>query len=631
MKRGNILLILVMTLLVLPFASATVSLSVDGPTQSAFNVGDKISISGEISSTNAIEAMLKMTVKCGENEFPFPPVQVILDDGQEKSFPGELDVPEITALASMGTGCYVDAILSKDGTDLAYASSNDFDVTKILMGSFAIQEEKIQRGQDIVLSGIIERLDGTPIEGKADIYFIYDTERYFVKTVDVKAGKLSITYPSKSIVDGEYTIEVSVKDYDNEQMFKAAEFELTSTLNIFVETDSSDYKPEAIVKITGEATDVQQGKVVLTSAKIVMDNKEYVAKMNENSFSYDLILADNIKTGRHRITVSAKDEKGNSGLTFTDISITAIPTRLETEMMTGSYTPGETVVIRPMLYDQAYDLMQDYVNIQIITPKDEIAMAKSVRSGQKIEFQLPKYARPGEWAIRAEYGELEAENIINVEEVRSLLAQVTGNAVAILNEGNVKEKESIGLELTGDEGTFDFKSREKILPGESATIGLNTEAPSGIYTLAVKMPTGEEVFENVVIADGKPIKSANALLGILITLSLGMMLFMSVLPKVKSIHPKMHEEDYKKFGQRKEAADIKLKLAEMEAKKEFDDYKMRTLEEIRRTEDQDKTRRLQAIYSDKPWRKTAARQPVYKPAPKDNDGIGGAAGFFGGF
>jgi len=631
MKRGYLIgLTIILAILMLPIAMAEISF--DTLTQNEFNIGDSIKFSGSIESENTIEGFLILNINCEGNSKPLQlPIPVTLYANEEKKFPNQISMPEIEVKESMLGSCNIELQLKNEDEVLEQGNSETFRITKNLRGSFSIEQTLIQVGKEVSVSGIVQRMDGTPINGEAEVFFNDGKMSYPVPpTLEVVDGIFNFKDTINAIPAGEYTVEVIITDsYGNQQLFNAAKFTLTNQLTIVVDTNQYEYVPGQEVEIKAEVRNIMHEPVDLASAYVILNNQEFSAQTTNQEVSQTIILPKDIKSGKHTLTIKVKDALGNKGSINKDIFITPIATTLKNEFIVKSYKPSESVIMNIAVYDQASDLISDYVNIEIYDAKDNLVSTIKVLSGTSFEFFFPKYALPGEWTIKTQYWDLKQEEIFSVEVVKNFVASITGQVVTIVNEGNVRNEDPIKLNLQGEEGEFSVLSKEKIKPGESVNIDLNKNAPSGIYTLAISDTEGEEAFDSVVITDGKAVKNLNAIFSVLVFLLIGMIVFMTITMKKKKMTPKLSTGELKHLAKAKATEFSKRKNVDKEKNDAIEDYKKIALAEIKRTEDANK-RKMFMPKRETTWIRPKPRVEEPKEEKKDEP-MNGAAGFFGGF
>lgn len=627
MKRGY-LLIIMLILAALPSVMAT-TVNVNGPNQVKFNIGDIIEVSGKVYSDEEINGFLQTNLICDSHTKMLRPVVLNLNAGEDKDFPSEISIPEITATESMIGNCEVEIKILEGEDVLQSEVSDSFEITKSLRGSFTIENGLIQLGMPVKINGIIQRMDGTPLDGRAEVFFRYGDMRYSVKMLDIVDGKFFFEENINGMPTGAYFIDVEAKDGDdNEQSFEAAEFTLSNELSVAAETNRYEFLPGDEVEINAEVWNILQAPVELSSAYVKLGTQELAATIKDNKISHDLVLPEDIKSGKHTLSIVGRDSLGNKGVAYSDILIKPVATEIKQELNTENFKPGDMVNVKISVFDQASDLINDYIKVNIYNSKDNLMANKNVPSGQNVQFELPKYATPGEWQIASSFWDLEKESLFNVEKVKSLATSITGEVVTIRNEGNAENDEPIELTLNGEEGKFTVKSREKLEPGETVTINLNEEVPSGIYTMAVADAEGD--FGSVTVTEGKKVRSLDTIFSILVILLVGMIVFMGITMKKKKMTPKLSNGELHKLAKAKTSEFSQRKNVDKEKQEAINDFKKVTLEEIKRTEEANKKNRFMPR-KETTWIRPKPRVEEPPKEEKKDEPMNGAAGFFGGF
>ncbi len=281
----------------MPFALAEIN--IDGLDRSEYNFGDEIKISGYVQEDNAVSGYFELTLRCGSVEFKLPRTLVSLNSGERKNFPNQLKIPKITIPRSLEGSCDIRASLVSNNQEVDYGLSDSFMITDELIGSFNIDETRIQAGKSFTLTGEVFKLDNDPIEGSAEMYFNRGDESFLVDIISIKKGKLNYKYVPVSIPEGEYSIDVSVSDlYGNEFLFEdVASFTLMNELYVFAKTDSRIVDPGTRIKISGEATTVLQEGVDNANVEIIFGDEKYTTKIKDGKFEYELLIKEDVKSG----------------------------------------------------------------------------------------------------------------------------------------------------------------------------------------------------------------------------------------------------------------------------------------------------------------------------------------------
>jgi hypothetical protein len=524
--------------------------------------------------------------------------------------------------------CHVNVGLVEAGIENDYAVSKDFEISKGLKANFRIQEKNLQTGIPVVIKGTIARIDNTPLTGVAEVYNVFGGTRYLVSVVNVENGNFSFSYPTNNLPAGEYSIQVFARDmYGNEDTFEAASYIISDKLQLTADADKKDYLPGDEILLQGELRNVLNSLIKSAMAYVSVDGAESAVRITDGKFEHRIILPANIKSGEHAISISASDELGNSGAASVSFFIVPVATALKVDMDSLIVSPLKSIGLFPKLLDQANELIDAEIDLEIDDAKGNAVVEGKYASGKKIDYEIQQYAFPGDWEVAVKYGKLKAKSLFSVAEVKDIKVEISETRVLFTNTGNVKWKDNAEMILDGVNGVFTSMMTSNINPGETFAADLGKQAPTGGYTLDVKLPDRTETFYEFGIPDGKNVYNINIIYIIMLLLVVGLIVYeLTILIKRGSrMTPKLDHDDLRRLS-KKAVSSFDAKTAEnRERQKMVDDYKRMTLDEIKKTED-----KMKPLYPDRPWRRRVERKPI-TPQKKDEGNMGGAAGFFGAF
>ena len=101
MKRGVFVVILLIVFL-LPAVSATISLT--GPSEVQYNIGEQIEISGYIQETEDLSGQLQLSLLCSSKTYKLQATNIDISAGERVLF-SQLNIPTLTASSSMQGMC----------------------------------------------------------------------------------------------------------------------------------------------------------------------------------------------------------------------------------------------------------------------------------------------------------------------------------------------------------------------------------------------------------------------------------------------------------------------------------------------------------------------------------------------
>ena len=236
-----------------------------------------------------------------------------------------------------------------------------------------IGKQSYNLGDSIDISGYV--LENNAVEGilKMDlvcgesvpVYFnlinLMADDRYsFSQTIPVRKSMVGECYLSVKLTDSKNNV---VSERDSEKI------SISDKLNVAIKVNKFDFLPGELVSIDG-AVDASSGKIV-DKASVVFDfnGKRYNGEIDNNGlFNNSFNLADNIKSGEHRVIVYVEDPSGNTGNSEIRIKVASVITKIKINTNKIVFEPGEELVITPNVYDQADELVNGNVVLELVNP-----------------------------------------------------------------------------------------------------------------------------------------------------------------------------------------------------------------------------------------------------------------------
>jgi len=596
MKRG--ILILLTILILLPTVAASVS--VTGPSESKYNIGDNIDISGYVFQDEELTGFLQLTVICDNSSYPRQLIPIKINAGEQKTFTN-LGVPDVTVTSSMVGSCYLRAQVLVAGIPVEEDSSSSFTVSKELNGLFDLDKTKIQMGDSFQLSGTVSQIDGEKVTGSAEVYFQNSDAEYLIDLISVYGGTISFTYDSSNTYPGQYNLNLVIRDsYGNEQRFDTVEtFEIIDEISVFVDTEEDTVLPGSTLQIFGTVMDIDLNPVDQATVEINLDNEElYSTSLSNGAYSHTLEISQTISSGEHDVTVYVEDTNGNKGSATTKLTVTAVPTVLENDLYNTTYNPLDSFEFTVLMYDQAEEVMDGRLIIEIKDSTGALISEKEVDSGDDLLFEIPQFATPGAWTIKSyidvEEGGVEVidQDEIIINEVENIEMWVEGEFLYVRNAGNIRYKDDLQLLVSSSGYDYTITKKKSIGVNETTVINLADEVPTGTYS--VTLPTGNKVLE----VDGIAIENGTSrykltwlyiVLAVLFVGGLSYLVYTKVGGKKKKKKDELGSKPKKKFGKRTETKTMekkpeKKKSLTFDKKKSVEDFKERVVKDIKETE-----------------------------------------------
>ncbi|MBI2110107.1 hypothetical protein HYT58_02975, partial [Candidatus Woesearchaeota archaeon] len=596
MKKG--LMLFAVLMISSPLVAATIVL--DEPTNSVYNFGDKIDVTGKIVEDKDYYGLFKIDMECEGNKQSMLIKSVSLRGNEDSLIKEQLSVtPEITG------NCNLRGYLVVNNNEIDSTRSTPFRVTKELLGSFKIEQDSLQAGKLFFFDGEITRVNREKINGVAHIYFKKNGEIFFSDNKEIRKSVFSYEKDTSFMDAGSYNIDIQVEDdRGNEFLFtNALEFNLVNEITVTVETDKVHMFPGKTLRLRGKAIKLSGERVGKGQAEILFDDQKFTTDVLFGGFSYDLKLSKNIKSGEHNISITVQDDKGNRGYKGVVVVVDSVIAGLNVNLDKESYLPNDTVIVSASLIDQAGDLIDKEVEIEMLNPKGRSVLKDKFRTNEDVRMKLAEYSMPGEWIIRARVDKSKAEKLFMVEVVNLLKISVGTNKLLLDNIGNVPVKQLLEVKLVGEGVESSIKEDINIRVNESAFIDLSYGTITGEYDIYVQ----NQIFKKVHI-DGVERASYDWIWYVLIGVIVFSILYVILnwrRWKIKTIRDRL---------ERKKAEEVKRRLLAGKASKSEErglrDYHMRMNEEI------DKRRRNPFGMFTR-FKKKEAEEYIPKPVKKE--------------
>lgn len=291
-------------------------------------------------------------------------------------------------------------------------------------------------------------------------------------------------------------------------------FGITNQLVVLpVRTKVTAFPGDSIL-ISGIVNEAFGNNVLKAAAKVALDDNSYAVDAVDGKFNLTIELAKNIKSGNHEIEISASDSKNNAGDYRIRLEVTAIPTYIKTELSNDKLLPGSKIEIMSLIYDQADDLINDSLNLDLESPKGGNIFTKIVQGHDKLDYEFSQYAEPGLYELTSTYKNLFNKASINITAIRAVNIKYENETVIVENTGNVPFEDELTFFLESESKKYPIIKKISIDPGKIIDIDLSKEVPFGIYNVTLPFKEGlSSINEKINETVQKLIESAKSGLG----------------------------------------------------------------------------------------------------------------------
>jgi hypothetical protein len=440
-KRSVIGLALSLVLINLCFVSAGIYFS---DLESRYNLGDTIELSIDVDPI--VEGrMLEVDLVCEDsgiivfNNLPDEMGNVVI----------KLPLNQYT-IEDISGSCYFSG---------SYATSEresmSFEISTRLRVRLTSDSFFTKPGEEILISGTAERLNGLPIDGEVEI------EIPLLSYLEINSEGVA----NFSDLLGSFDVnETHVNDTD------VNETDLNETLE------------------NEETLDFSAGK--------------YYGKVTDGDFSVSLKLGEDTPAGDYRIDVivyeEAFGERASEGTTFSNLKVFQELREINIVLNDLNFDPGSTVEFQALLLDQTGILIDDKVTVIIKDENLNRLFEKIVDSDETISYELLSNMSSGYYEIEASSGDLVHVKNIFVNEKAIAEFQLNNDTVFVTNIGNIPYQKDIEIELNGKP----FVKKTELEMGESKSFILTGEGEE----YEIKVSDGEsEISQGGITLTGRAV------------------------------------------------------------------------------------------------------------------------------
>ena len=344
-----------------------------------------------------------------------------------------------------------------------------------------IARERYNLGDRVNVKGIVALDQDLQGSMKVDLKCENNTLPVYFSLLDLKSGEsqnYDLNIPTKESLQGDCYFLIGVNGVAENFEKTSDGFVITNELNIDVSINKILANPGEVLVITGNAKKASGDAVEDSSATLIIDGESGLVTLKDGVFTYNLELSPSEDSGKHSIEFTVDDGNGNSGKDDTSFKVNAVLSKIDL-MIDKSYVPGENIIGKALLYDQAGVLMSGDGSVDIYNSNGEIEFSKNIKDDESFEFALNSFSIPGNWRISVVFGDLEANKHIEVQEVKKIDTWLEGGFFYIENVGNVDYNDPLEITLEGSDMKVGVIKETSLKPNQTIQFDLDKEVKYG--------------------------------------------------------------------------------------------------------------------------------------------------------
>jgi len=316
--------------------------------------------------------------------------------------------------------------------------------------------------------------------------------QYFLTPISLQKGyRTALNVPDLGVTNsmiGQCMINAELMTNENSIIESQATdaFSITDQLSILPVNEKMTVLPGDRIIVTGIVNEAFGNNVLSADTSMILDKDTSNTIAIDGKFEFPLDISRITKSGKHLIFIEAKDKKNNLGKATIELEIAAIPSKVIIEISNQSVMPGTKIYITSKLLDQADDLVDMSLNLELNEKNGKNIFRKIVQSNETIDYEFSQYAKPGEYIIKADYNNIIGIAYVTVLPVHQINIKYYNQSVLVENIGNIPFEEELIFILSDNAKNFPITRSLFIEPGRYAQIDVSKEVPGGIYDVIME-------------------------------------------------------------------------------------------------------------------------------------------------
>ena len=240
-------------------------------------------------------------------------------------------------------------------------------------------------------------------------------------------------------------------DYDDET-YSSQNFKISDKIILNLYMDKTSVNPDEGIKVEGSAVK-ENGQNV--EGVIEIDIRDTLIRTSDSvshgKIGLNFSFPDNAKSGNYIAKIIVYEKVGgeitNSAEKEVMLSVKQEPRNIEIITDKQSVIPGEEIKFKPVIYDQAGDLVDGNVKILVFDEQGESYLGKVMKAGDEVIIGFAENEGFGNWRIEASAFELTGMRNFEIEQLQKASFRILNDTLTVSNVGNVPYKKQIMVNI----------------------------------------------------------------------------------------------------------------------------------------------------------------------------------------
>ena len=241
--------------------------------------------------------------------------------------------------------------------------------------------------------------------------------------------------------------------YDDET-YSSQNFKISDKINFNLNIDKTSVNPSENIKVSGSAVK-ENGQNVEGFIDVNVEDTFIRASgsVSQGKIGLNFSFPDNAKSGNYiakiRVYEKVGEDETNSAEKDVMMSVKQEPRRIEVVADKQSVVPGTEIKFKPIIYDQAEDLVSGNVKVLIFNEQGQSYLGKVVKAGEEFSVRFAENESFGNWRIEASAFGLSGTREFEIEQLQKATFKILNDTLTVVNAGNVPYRKQIMVGIGG--------------------------------------------------------------------------------------------------------------------------------------------------------------------------------------
>ncbi len=187
------------------------------------------------------------------------------------------------------------------------------------------------------------------------------------------------------------------------------------------------------------------------NANLITKDETFSGTVVDGSFSVKRTFARDIPAGEYKIEVgvyevSSSGKRTNSGVVYGNLKVSQILTKIDINMDSQGFNPGENINFTPILLDQSsYEIKDDVTSI--IKKNETRILEKITPSGEAVYYNTFTNVSSGYYEIESSAGEFKTTKTFFINQKAKVSFLIANDSLIVTNIGNMEYDKDIEIDL----------------------------------------------------------------------------------------------------------------------------------------------------------------------------------------